>query len=255
VGALSPEVRARALRAYGAAADLAGHNDEARRLAEESLELFRELDDERGVALVEHMLAVSAWRRGDWERMRELTEHSLELATDRFSSVEISGYWLLGQLALAEGDVDGATELTRRSAELARETGWAWWESGQRHELLMLALLRRDLEEAEREGLAALRMEYEQENRLWALYTLAGLAQLALARGDLERAGILWGAAETEANALPRWPEERARRAGALIDEAREPFLTARDRGRELDLWDAAALALGERETGASEER
>jgi hypothetical protein len=31
--------------------------------------------------------------------------------------------------------------------------------------------------------------------------------------------------------------------------------LTARDRGRELDLWDAAALALGESDAGVSEER
>ena len=88
--------------------------------------------------------------------------------------------------------------------------------------------------------------EREQENRLWALYTLAGLAQVALARGDLERAGVLWGAAENEAKSLPRWPDERAHRGGPLLDESREPFVSARDSGRELDLWDAAALGLGE---------
>ena len=38
-------------------------------------------------------------------------------------------------------------------------------------------------------------LEREHEHRLWALYTIAGLAQAALARGDLERAGLLWGAA------------------------------------------------------------
>ena len=76
---------------------------------------------------------------------------------------------------------------------MAHEAGWAWWESGQRHELLMLALRRGDLDEAEREGLVALEMERGQENRLWALYTLAGLAQVALARGELERAGLALG--------------------------------------------------------------
>ena len=95
---------------------------------------------------------------------------------------------------------------------MAHATGWAWWESGQRHELLMLGLRRGDLDEAEREGLLALEMQREQENRLWALYTLAGLAQVALARGDLERAGLLWGAAEKEGESIPRWPDERARR-------------------------------------------
>jgi hypothetical protein len=215
-------------------------------LWEESLRLYQELGDERGIAAVEHMLAVSAWPRQDWGRMRELTEYSLSLARNRFVFVETTGYWLLGQLALADGDVQCATELTRRSAEMAGESGWAWWESGQRHELLMLALRRGDLDEAEQEGFAALRMEREQENRLWALYTVAGLAQVALARGDLERAGLLWRAAEKEAERHPRWIDERGRRGGPLLQENREPFVTARSRGRDLDLWDAAAIGLGE---------
>ena len=241
-----PELRAKTLRVYGGTADLTGEYDRAERLWEESLRLYGSLGDERGIAAVEHMLAVAAWRREDWRRVRELTEHSLELAHGRFTFVETTGYWLLGQLALAEGDVDRATELTQRSAERAHDAGWSWWRSGQLHELLMLALRRGDLEEAEREGRAALHLEREQENRLWALYTIAGLAQLALARGDLEHAGVLWGACETEAERLPGWVDERARRAGSLLGEIRPEFVAAFERGRELDLWDAAATVLGE---------
>ena len=244
--AVPVELRAKALRVCAAAADLAGHDDLAEQAAAESLDLYTQLGDDEGVALLEHMMAVGAWRREDWDRMRELTEHALALARDRFTFLEITGYWLSGQLALHDGDVQGAVDFTRRSAEMAREAGWTWWESGQRHELLMLALRRGDLEEAEREGLVALEMERTQENRLWALYTLAGLAQVALARGDLERAGLLWGAAEKEGESLPRWPDERARRIGTLVEEGREPVVTARERGRALDLWDAAAIALGE---------
>jgi hypothetical protein len=245
-GAIQPVLRARALRAGAAAADLAGEDELAERMSRGSLELFEQLGDDEAVAMVEHMLAVGAWRRQDWDGMKELTEHSLELARGRFTFIETTGYWLLGQLALNDGDVDRALELTRRSAEMAHEAGWAWWESGQRHELLMLALRRGALEEAEREGLVALEMERAQENRLWTLYTLAGLAQVALARGDLERAGLLWGAAEREGQSLPRWPDERALRIGALADEKREPVVTARERGRALDLWDASAIAVGE---------
>jgi predicted ATPase/class 3 adenylate cyclase len=244
--AISPALRARALRTYAGTADLAGHDAQAERLSEESLRLFRELGDERGIAAVEHMLAVGAWRRRDWDRVRELTQHSLELSRGRFTFVETASYWLLGQLALFEGDVDRAVDLTRRGAEMAKEVGWDWWESGQRHELLMLALQQGDIDEAEREGRAALRMEREHENRLWALYTLAGIAQVALARGDLERAGALWGAAEAEARGLLRWPDERARRGGALLEEARPPFVAAYETGRSLDLWQAVAIALGE---------
>jgi predicted ATPase len=244
-GDIPTELRARALRASGGAADLAGHDELAERLALESLELYKQLGDEPGIAMLEHMLAVGAWRRQDWDRMRELTEHSLALARDRVPFLEITGYWLSGQLALNDGDVEGAIDLTRRSAEMAHAAGWAWWESGQRHELLMLALQSGDLDEAEREGLVALEMERAQENRLWALYTLAGLAQVALARGDLERAGLLWGAAEVEGERLPRWADERARRGGPLLEEEREPFADAHERGRELDIWDAVETAFG----------
>jgi predicted ATPase/class 3 adenylate cyclase len=245
-GSVSPALRAAALRTLGGGADLSGEDKLAERFWEESLDLYRSLGDDRGVAMVEHMLAVSAWRRADWERMRHLTESSLELARGRFRFIEITGYWLLGQLRLVEGDVQSATELTRRSADMARESGWSWWESGQLHELLVLALRRGDLDEAEREGRAALRLEREQENRLWAMYTIAGLARVAHARGELEQAGMLWGAVNAEAAALPRWPAERGRRGGELVDESRPEFLAACERGRELDLWDAAAIALGE---------
>jgi predicted ATPase len=245
-GDIPLELRAAVLRAQGGTADLAGLDELAVQMTQESVELYRQLGDDRGVATVEQMLAVSAWRRQDWDRMRELTERSFALSESRFPFLEMSNYWLLGQLALNDGDLERATELTRRGAEMSRDAGWVWWESGQRHELLMLALRRGDLDEAEREGQVALEMERTQENRLWTLYTLAGIAQVALARGDLERAGLLWGAAEKEGESLPRWPDERARRIGVLVDEDREPVLGARERGRALDLWDAVAIALGE---------
>jgi predicted ATPase len=245
-GDIPLELHASSLRAQGGTADLAGHDQVALGLTQQSLELYRQLGDDRGVALVEQMQAVSAWRLEDWNRMRELTEHSMELAEGRFRFIEAANYWLLGQLALNDGDLERAVELTRRGAEMCRAAGWAWWESGQRYELLMLGLRSGDLDEAEREGLIALEMERSQENRLWALYTLAGLAQVALARGDLERAGFLWGAAEKEAEMLPRWPDERARRIGILVEEEREPVVAARERGRALDLWEAVEIALGE---------
>jgi tetratricopeptide (TPR) repeat protein len=250
-GPIRPELRADALRVYGGTADLAGHDELAGQLSEESLRLYKELGDDRGIADVEHMLAVSAWRREDWPRVRELTEHSLALASGRFAGVETTGLWLLGQLALADGDLERATELTRRSADQSREAGWSWWQSGQHHELLMLALRRDDLEEAEEEGQAALRLEVEQENRLWALYTIAGLAQVALARGDLERAGLLWGAAEGEGRRVPRWLHERVKRGGGLVEQTTATFATARENGRKLDIWDAATVALGDVERPA----
>ncbi len=243
-GVVPPDLRASALRVYGGTLALTGHEERSERSLQDSLRLYQDVGDERGIAAVEHMLAVGAWQRLDWERVRELTIHSQELARGRYKFIETSNYWLLGQLALAEGDVERATDLTLQGAEMASATGWLWWESGQRHELLMLALRRSDLADAERHGATALRIEREQDNRLWGLYTLTGLAQLALARGDLRRAGLLWGAAEREGEHLQRWADERVTRGGALVTEVRAAFVDACRAGAELELWDAAEIAL-----------
>ena len=123
-GDIPLELRASALRVYGGAADLAGRDDLAVQRTKESLELYRQLGDDRGVALVEQMRAVSAWRRQDWDGMRELTELSLEVSKGRFPFIETSNYWLLGQLALIDGDLQRAVELTRQGTEMAHATGW-----------------------------------------------------------------------------------------------------------------------------------
>jgi len=247
-GDVAPELRAGALRVYGGCSDLTGEREAAERAWTESVELYRLLDDDFGISAVEGRLAVLAWRRDEWERAQALTESSLERSGGRFAIVEISSLWMLGQLRLRAGDTAEAADLTRRSAEMARELGWTWWESGQLHELLMLALRRGDHEEAEREGRRALLIERDQENRLWTIYTLAGLAQAALSREELDRAGVLWGAAEREAAHFPSWTGERERRAGALLDEQRPAFARGYERGSVLDLWDAVAIALEELE-------
>ena len=107
------------------AADLAGHDDLAEQAGAESLELYKQLGDDEGVAMLEHMMAVGAWRREDWDRMRELTEHALALARDRFTSLETTSYWLSGQLALHDGDLErrGRAHATERGDGARRRAG------------------------------------------------------------------------------------------------------------------------------------
>jgi hypothetical protein len=67
---------------------------------------------------------------------------------------------------------------------------------------------------------------------------------VALARRDLARAGLLWGAVATIVGDLlgvqtRRWGEE-------LREETRPEFVAAAARGRELELWDVAAMALSD---------
>ena len=77
-----------------------------------------------------------------------------------------------------------------------------------------------------------------------ALGTVAGLAQVALARGKFERAGVLWGAVLRHDERM--WGVHATRGAEEMRTEKRPEFLAAFERGLELELWDAVAVALAE---------
>lgn len=112
---------------------------------------------------------------------------------------------------------------------------------------MWIALRRGQLDEAEREGRAALSISFQAEHAIpTAIGTVAGLAQVAHARGDLDRAGVLWGA--VAAHDERQWGVHAIRGADEMRKETRPVFLAALERGRKLELWDAVAIALGELE-------
>jgi predicted ATPase/class 3 adenylate cyclase len=245
---LPTALRAQALRVYGGALDMAGHRDDAERRYAASLDLWRSLGDERAVASLLHRLSTSALWHGDNERALALATESAELAAGRFPFVEIPNYSVLGQVLVSSGEVERGTELVRRSADMAIDVGWDWWRSGQLSNLAFLALDRGDVDEAERDGREGLRIVRDQENRQWTLWLLSALARAALARDRHELAGLLWGAVEAETERVPSgsWQTRRREMAGALLEETTPEFVASVEEGRRLDLWDAAAIALGE---------
>jgi len=126
-------------------------------------------------------------------------------------------------------------KLTKRSAKLAEEIGFDWWRAVQLNLLARMTVEHGLLDDAEQAGVAALRLEREQENRTYAVFTLAYLARAAFARGDLERAGTLWGSVSDVV------PHDRA---PELAVARHAEFTAARERGRHLDLWDVVAIVL-----------
>jgi predicted ATPase/class 3 adenylate cyclase len=252
-GPLDAPLLARAHRVYGNTASLSGDDATGDMRWQLSLQLFRELDDERAIAGILHRLALSPLASRDYERARSLVDESQALAAGRFRLIETVNLHIYAELARSEGRVEEAWTLERRSAEEAHDMGWLWWESGRRDVTIRLALTLGRLDEAEEDGRAALAIERAQENRQWAVHTLSGLAQVALARGEVWRAGMLWGAAEAEADrhsgiGFPARPGSSPERSGALPMETRPEFLAATSDGRRLDLWQAVAIALGELE-------
>ena len=116
--------------------------------------------------------------------------------------------------------------------------------------LALLALDRGDVDEAEQLGDEALRLVRRDEGRWGTFGPLTALARAARARGNLRRAGVLWGAVEAENERAPSraWLRWRAERAGPLLDETDLEFSAAVREGRQLEIWDAVAIALGELE-------
>jgi predicted ATPase/class 3 adenylate cyclase len=239
-------LRARATRVYGSAADMSGDRELAERCYEESLRVHRDLGDDRQVASLVHRLAMCALWQGDAARAEELARESLDISNGRFRLTDIPNYSVLGQARVLRGEAEEGTDLVRRSADEARELGWDWWLAGQLSNLAFLALDRGDAADAARTGREGLRIVRRQENRQWALWLMAALARAALADGDRERAGLLWGAVEAETERVPygSWQARRNDNSGDLLSEGDPHFLAAVEEGRRLDLWDAAAVVL-----------
>jgi predicted ATPase len=181
--AVDPYLRARALLDLGGCAEWSGDHEKGRVVYEEALGLFREIEDESGVAEARFRLGVVAARRGDAQLARELWEQSLE-------------EW-------------------RRLDDEAGVTGWTWWEVGRLGELAERSLDVGNLEEGERRGRDFLARAREIEDRTSTLFGLGILAWAAAVRGDAERAGVLWTAIEAEEARSPdaNWAVSREKYA------------------------------------------
>lgn len=125
------ELLARAFRASGSASDAIGQHERAERSYERSLAEYRALEDERGVAIALHRLSVSAFRRGNMQRCRSLADRSLAIH-ERIGFVkgELQVLGTLGSLERKGGHPERALPLLGRSAALAAEVGFHWWQAG-----------------------------------------------------------------------------------------------------------------------------
>jgi hypothetical protein len=112
---------------------------------------------------------------------------------------------------------------------------------------LSIALQRGDAHDALHDGCTALAMHVAAEH---AVPTMRGamitLASAALAEDRLFAAGVLWGAIERYGT--DGFGPIAVGRAGMLAGESRASFLDGAERGRELQVWDAATIALAELE-------
>jgi predicted ATPase/DNA-binding SARP family transcriptional activator len=244
--ALPPRLRADALRAFGGATDIAGDDEAAKRLYEQSLASFKELGDEHGQAVLLHRLGISAMRGGNLGQARELVETSQaihERTGDRWGQAQTVG--TLGAIARDSGDDERAIELLDASAAMAREAGVRWWESGMLAERASLSLDAGHLDQAETCARDSLLLAQEIGDRSGRALGVGLFARIAAARGQHEHAMRLWGAVADDSSVAPLGGWRRHRNAfEAHIRRNLGPDFARLPTERLIGLDEAVELAL-----------
>ena len=242
------DLRARAILSYGGLVFIVGEFEHGTSLHEEALAEYTAIGDEYGRAEVLNRLANSALLEEDYVRARALAEEALETHR-RFASRrgEATGIGTIANIEWQTDNREVALELAQRSAALAAEAGFLWWQVAMLHRLSEWSFEDGRPGEAVRYGREAVELAHRIGDRMHGVYTVALLARIAAEDGRLEQAGLMWGAleAEEERGTVGQWEGEREPYADAVLAHASDDFERARAQGTRLSLDDAVRVALG----------
>jgi tetratricopeptide (TPR) repeat protein len=248
---LPPALRAQALRTVGVLSlelnDYAG----AEPHLQESLVLFRRLEDRRGAAATLNSLGVMAFSQNLYGRAIRLLEESLSLRRqleDNYSlSTPLNN---LGLVALAQGEHKAARDYFAEALALDRASGDAMGVAVSLSNLAATMLEEGLHEEAQAYFEECLLLFQELGDKEGSAECLEGLATTMIHQGNVKQATRLWGAAEAlrERIHAPVHPAEKPRydrtkaAIQARLNEA--AFATAWSEGRTMSLDQAVGEAL-----------
>jgi predicted ATPase/DNA-binding CsgD family transcriptional regulator len=252
----SSAARAHALWANGHLALLQGDVEAAKAMLAESSRLSEQLADDSGRAYAELFMGVAALVEGDLASSVDLLEHALE--RHRASGDVLGTSVALIRLAAAAsttGDGERATRLAAEYVALCTQHG-ATLFAPFGHTLLSFEYWRRgDVDDAVAEAREAVRMHWENQDRLGVAQGLEVLAWAAAAEGNAERAARLLAAADNVWRTvgapgsllthLVRHRDECVARCRQVLGPAL--FNAATERGAKLSSDDAVAYALDQR--------
>ena len=186
-------VRARAIYGTGDLAFNQGDYGRAETLCEESLRLYRELDDKVGIALSLNVLALLNRMQGDYARAAALLEESLTLCRGlgrRWILAET--LYILGLTVRRQGDYERANALLEESLTLWRQTGDKWGLARSLGSLGVVARLQGDYERARALHEESLTLSEELGLKSETAERLLSLGTVAQNQGDFARATALY---------------------------------------------------------------
>ena len=254
----SASVRAKALIGAGFLTGLQGDRNRAQKHLEESLILYREMGDKKGIAQsLRHLGSLKYEIEGDYEGGATFLEESLSLFRELEDSQNVAKLLVfLGDTRLRQGNLEKARVLVEEALTLSREPGR---KIGVGSALYVLGRVvgsggdYRRATELYKETIGFIRkrgIKYPLHFRLEAL------GEVAIALDQPERGARLLGAAETLRQDLGVFlvsPYDRVNheRSVAALHEAldEKAFEAAWAEGRAMTLEDAISYALEEEES------
>jgi tetratricopeptide (TPR) repeat protein len=235
---IDPAMLARAHRDRGASADVLGAMELAEGHYRRSRALFVEVGDRDGVASLDFRLGLVAYWRGELDTARRLYRECHDVFRETGYTIGlIQALGGLGELEIEHGDEEAGLRLSEEALALAREAGWHWWVSRELADRGAYAAARGRADEAEAKARPFLEYAWRTHNRQETLYGLAILARAAAARGDEERARLLWSTVQAADAGIGRFGSFDREEYGAAMPPGELP--------PPLPLADAVALALG----------
>jgi ATP/maltotriose-dependent transcriptional regulator MalT len=197
-----------------------------------------------------HRVTLIAFVRGDLDTARALTQDALVRATTgefRYERCELLRS--ASVIAARSGDLARAYELERESLDLLLELGhWPWGENSRLRTMAEIASELGEHARAQQHGREALQTARRSGDRIKTVIALAALALIAARAGDLESAGRIWGAVETEEGRsfLGWWSTYRHRYADVLTACTGAEFDRGRAEGRKTSVDEVIEEVLGE---------
>lgn len=117
-----PSVRARALLVAARLSFMQSNYHRGKALAQESLAIFRELGDKRGIALSLNRLGIAAWRQADFPTARILMEEDLALYRELGNPDRIAwSLFALGLVNIKQGEYSRASTSLEEGLALFRK--------------------------------------------------------------------------------------------------------------------------------------
>lgn len=245
--------RGNALLGAGVMAFFQGDYDRAAKLWQESLDLFRALNDITGIAYSHGNLGLVADARGDYERAIASYEEALTLFREMEDQTYIA-YMLhnLGLIAYFQGDCARATAQFDESLAIVRALGDLNSVAMTLGNLGLVAFVQGDYERALALQKESLTLGRRLSNKPWLVRSLEHFALIAAATNEPTRAARLFGAAAAQRAELGATlpPNDRqindryiAKATAQLGDKF---FSKAWADGKLMSSEEAIAFALGE---------